>query len=45
MAKRELKPLEFAINKTEKAGFKEALAVQLEMAYRILEQLKVFEQI
>ena len=44
MAKRELQPLEKAIDKTEKASLEEKMAVQLEMARKLAEQLKVITQ-
>ena len=43
MAKRELKPLESAIDKTVKCGLEEKMSVQLQMAGNIVESLKVLE--
>ena len=41
MAKRDLKLLEDAIKKTEESGLEQKLGLQLQMAKKILEQLKV----
>ena len=41
MAKRDLKLLEGAIKKTEESGLEQKLGLQLQMAKKILEQLKV----
>ena len=43
MAKRELPPLESAIDKTVKSGLEEKMAVQLQMARSIADSLKVLE--
>ena len=41
MAKRDLKLLEDAMKKTEESGLEQKLGLQLQMAKKILEQLKV----